>query len=171
MRIKLKSAFKLLILTSTVSVFFAGCSYNSYKEKKSTASNANLVVGSWYATGIKKRKSNLLINQSKKEVFYKNGLLLSSKWFNFKDAQGRDLGEYYITKSFKWHTKGSRIIVKFNRCSVGITRTLSASNLGYYKLKRVCQNSMRRRGKISAKQFKIVDYNTMLLGGVLYHKE
>lgn len=171
MRIKLKSIFKITILAATFSLFFTGCNVSFDKRQTRGVNNSNKIVGSWYALGIKKRRGALLINQTKKEVFYRNGTLISSKWFNFKDKRGRNLGEFYITKSFKWHTKGNKIVVKFNRCSTGVTKKLRAPNLGYYKLKRVCQYSKKRRGKISAKRFRLKNSRTMILGGLTYHKE
>ena len=162
--------YKTLVTISASLAFFTACS-NQNSSLLGDLVRKNSIIGNWYTTGIKSHKGKLLVEQTRKEQFFKNGLLLSSKWFNFKDANGRDLGEYYITKSFKWHKQGNKIVVKFNRCSAGVTKELKVTNSNFNKLKNECQNSIGKKGKISTKSFKLVNSKTLLLGGMIYHKE
>lgn len=163
---------KYIIMILAAVALIVGCSSSTkYSQTKSHTFDRAALVGSWHSNGKRYNRGNLQIQEIRKEQFFQNGQLLSSKWFRFKDRVGRDLGGYYITKLFTWKRKGNRVIAKFNRCSVGVVNELKASNLGYSQLKRKCEHSLRFRGKTTVKRLKFITNRDISLGGVSYHKE
>ncbi len=155
-----------------LSLLIIGCGGNrTYYSSASKRSAANFLVGSWYTQGVKYHRKSLQIRERRKEQFFRNGQLLSSKWFAIRDRAGRDLGEFYITKLFTWKLRGNRVIAKFQRCDVGVVRALKAPNIGYSKLKRACRYSLKRRGKITVKRIKFINTREIMLGDKIYRKE
>ena len=130
----------------------------------------NSLYGSWYQKEAKDLNYNIKIDITNKEQFFKNGTLLSTKWFNFKDKKsGKNLGEYYITKLFTWQAKKGNIIeVKFKRCSTGITQKLMASGLGYEDLSQKCKQQ-KVTNKISKKHYQLLKEN-LILGSKTYKR-
>ena len=162
----------IAVIVFIFSISIVGCGNRQAYQKPLTKSYAaNALIGSWYTYGLRYTRNNLQIKETKKEQFFRNGELLSSKWFSIKDRIGRDLGEFYITKLFTWQLRGNRVVAKFNRCDVGVVRALKAPNIGYNRLKRACQNSLKRRGKITVKRIKFINRKEIMLGDKIYRKE
>ena len=155
-----------------LSLLIIGCGGNrTYYSSASKRSAANFLVGSWYTQGVKYHRKSLQIRERRKEQFFRNGQLLSSKWFAIRDRAGRDLGEFYITKLFTWKLRGNRVVAKFQRCDVGVVRALKAPNIGYNKLKRACRYSLKRRGKTTVKRLKFINRRVIRLGNQIYYRE
>ena len=155
-----------------LSLLVIGCGgHRGYYKPATKSYAADLLVGGWYSHGVKYTRNNLQIRERKKEQFFRNGQLLSSKWFNIRDRAGRDLGEFYITKLFTWKLRGNRVVAKFNRCDVGVVRALKDPNIGYNSLKKSCQNSLKRRGKVSVKRLKFINRRVIKLGNKIYYRE
>jgi len=155
-----------------LSLLVIGCGGHRSYYKSATKSNAaDLLIGSWYSHGLKYTRKSFQIRERKKEQFFRNGQLLSSKWFAIRDRAGRDLGEFYITKLFTWKLRGNRVVAKFQRCDVGVVRALKAPNIGYNKLKRECRYSLKRRGKTTVKRIKFINTREIMLGDKIYRKE
>jgi len=164
--------YLLVTMAFMFSILTVGCgSSKGYKQPLKRAHSVNAIIGSWYKYGLRYTRNNLQIKETKKEQFFQNGQLLSSKWFSIQDRIGRDLGEFYITKLFRWNMQGNRVVAQFQRCNVGIVRALKAPNIGYNRLKRACQNSLKRRGKITVKRIQFLDRKRIKLGNELYFKE
>ena len=155
-----------------LSLLIIGCGGNrAYYSSVTKRSAADFLVGSWYTQGIKYHRKSLQIRERRKEQFFRNGQLLSSKWFAIRDRAGRDLGEFYITKLFTWKLRGNRVVAKFQRCDVGVVRALKAPNIGYNKLKIACRYSLKRRGKTTVKRIKFINTREIMLGDKIYRKE
>jgi len=155
---------KLLNIVAVGALFITGCSQDliNFNYKSS-------IEGEWLSKGSKRVSNTILAKVLYKEKFLKNGDLYSSKWFNFKDSKGRDLGEFYITKLFKWNKNSNKISTKFVRCQTGITKPLKATKLGYSKLKYTCARSVYNNGRVTVKEYKLID-NKLILGNREYIK-
>jgi len=145
-------------------IFFIGCSNKGVEIKRVYS-----LYGSWHTKEQKAINNNIKADITIKEQFFKDGRLISSKWYNFKDNSGKNIGEYYITKEFRFNKENNIIKAKFVRCSTGITKPLKSSNLGYKELSNMCQNQ-QRSNKITAKEYKIVG-NKLYIGSRVYTKE
>ena len=121
---------------------------------KVPSKNSNL-IGSWYSKKEKILNGKVILNITKKEQFFKNGALLSTKWFNFKTRDGKDLGEYYITKLFSWSADKKIVKARFFKCNTAITKKLKIDPLGYKKLSKQCKAS-NGSNKITTKSYKII---------------
>jgi len=155
---------KLSILIAIFILFVTGC-----RENMVSVVPNNTIYGEWFSKGDKKINDNNYLKILYKEEFLKNGDLYSTKWFNIKDKNGRDLGEFYITKLFKWRVKGNQIVAKFIRCQTGITKPLKISNIGYLKLKKSCDMSLYKNGKIAVKNYKLIN-RKLILGNRVYSR-
>lgn len=153
---------KLSIYLIGIVIVLSGCSKGVDIKKSSD------IYGSWH-TNSKKVIGSKEVDITIKEQFFKNGILLSSKWFNFKDKNSQNLGEYYITKAFRYKKEGNIIKAKFIRCSTGITKPLKSKNLGYYKLSKLCKKQPKSY-KITAKRFKIIN-NRLYLEDKVYKRD
>jgi hypothetical protein len=145
-------------------LIFGGCSSKGVGIKRVYS-----LYGNWHTKEQKVVDNNTKADVTIKEQFFKDGRLISSKWYNFKDSSGKNLGEYYITKEFKFNKNNNIIKAKFIRCSTGITQPLKSNNLGYKELSSVCKNQSKSN-KITAKEYKIVG-NKLYLGNRVYTKE
>ena len=164
--------YRIVIGVFLFLLFSIGCgAHRAYQKPMLKSYTADALVGSWYSHGIKYARNNLQISERKKEQFFRNGQLLSSKWFNIRDRAGRDLGEFYITKLFTWKLKGNRVVAKFNRCDVGIVRALKIEGATYSRLKRACQDSLKRKRRVSVKRVKFLKQSVIMLGNKLFYRE
>lgn len=164
--------YRIVIGVFLLSLFSIGCSgHRAYQKPMVKSYMVDLLVGSWYSHDTKYTRNNLQIRERKKEQFFKNGQLLSSKWFHIRDSAGRDLGEFYITKLFTWKLQGYRVVAKFNRCDVGIVRALKIEGATYSRLKRACQDLLKREGRVTVKRVKFLERSVIMLGDKLYYRE
>lgn len=162
----------ITIIAFVSTLLLSGCgSDNIYQRSNIQRHSADTLIGSWYTYGAKYIKGGYQIQEIKKEQFMRNGQLYSSKWFNLKDRVGRDLGEFYITKLFSWKFKGNRVVAKFNRCSVGISKPLKVHYAGYVQLRKACRESYKRSGRITVKHIRFIDNNRVKLGNKVYNRE
>jgi len=155
---------KLLNSVAICTLFISGCSQDTI-----STTHKPTIYGEWLSNGAKEISSSVVAKVLYKEKFLKNGDLYSTKWFNFKDIQGRDLGEFYITKLFKWRKTPSKISTKFVRCQTGITKPLKTNNLAYLKLKKMCEISLQKNGRVTTKIYKLTG-DKLLLGDRVYSK-
>ena len=146
---------KKLAYIIAVLVAVSGCN------RVATPYKSSSIYGSWYTKSYKNINSHIVAHITTKEQFYRNGTLLSSKWFNFKNKAGNNLGEYYITKQFTFSKNNNTIKAKFIRCSTGITKPLKVNNLGYQKLYRACKTQMGSY-KVTQKRYKVYGSQLML---------
>ncbi len=144
-------------------LFLSSCSSKSVEIKRVYS-----LYGSWHTKTQKQIDKNIRADITIKEQFFRDGRLISTKWFDFKDRSGRDLGEYYITKEFRFSRDNKIIKAKFIRCKTGITKPLSAKNLGYKELFNMCQR--KKSYKITAKEYKIIG-NKLYIQDRVYIKE
>ncbi len=159
--------FFILFISTLFITLIVGCS----SSKKYNQNNAqSTLTGSWHTNGLRYNRNKLQILERKKEQFFRNGQLLSSKWFAFKDRSGQDLGEYYITKLFNYRVVGHKIVAKFNRCSVGIVRELKVSKEDFYRLQKRCRNSLFHRGKVTIKRFKFINHHQLIIANKIYSR-
>jgi len=154
----MKKSIYFIILT----ILLSGCA-NKHIYKNSS------IFGNWYTYSTKNINSTIKANLTIKEQFLNNNILLNTKWYNFKDIYGNDLGEFYITKLFKYEIKNNIIKAKFIRCSTAITKPLKYKNLGYLQLSKMCKLNPYSN-KITLKEYKIIN-NTLILGNQRYKKE
>jgi len=155
---------KIVIAVTVFTLFASGC-----KQDVIRITHHNTIFGEWLSHGTKKISSTVYAKVVYREKFLIDGDLYSTKWFNFKDKQGNDLGEFYITKLFNWSRKSNKISAKFVRCQTGITKPLRANNLGYKKLKKMCDISYYKNGRVITKAYKFIG-NKLLLGNRVYEK-
>jgi len=120
------------------------------------------IYGSWFTKESKSLNEETEILITNKEQFFTNGVLISSKWFDFRDKSGKVLGEYYITKKFRFSIKGNQIEAKFLRCKTGISKALKIDNTGYKSLAKACRSSYGTY-KRTIKRYKIVG-DRLILG-------
>ena len=130
--------------------------------------NSNNLLGNWYHKEKKSLNSNVYINITNKEQFFKNGTLLSTKWFNFKSRDGKDLGEFYITKLFTWQKDSNTIKATFNRCNTSVTKKLLVDKKYYYDLSNNCK-LQKHSNKATLKGYRVL-MNKLILGDKLYNK-
>ena len=152
-----------LILFFIATLFITSCN------RAPTTINQNTILGNWYTLEKKKINNHIEATITYKEQFFKNNTLLSTKWFNFKDRAGNNLGEYYITKLFTYKRDKNYIEAKFIRCSVGITSPLKYNNLGYKELYQKCQK-MPKSYRVTKKAYRLLN-NTLYLGNRVYYRE
>ncbi|HGZ70777.1 MAG TPA: hypothetical protein ENK74_05215, partial [Nitratifractor sp.] len=82
---------KYIIMILAAVALIVGCSSSAkYSQTKSHTFERGALVGSWHSNGKRYNRGNLQIQEIRKEQFFQNGQLLSSKWFRFKDRAGRD---------------------------------------------------------------------------------
>ncbi len=154
---------KHFFYTLVVSLLLIGCSSVTIKPETKN------IYGNWF-TKSQIKGDNRVKELTKKEQFFKNGKLISSIWYNFKDGKGKSLGEYYITREFKYNIKKDTISAKFVRCSTGITKPLKVEKNEYSKLSNICKRQ-NIGDKISKKRYKLIDNYTLLLGDKKYKRE
>jgi len=157
---------KLIYLVSFI-ILIGGCAYNH-----KLISIQKSLYGNWFTKEQKRVDSKTTINITRKEQFFKNGKLISSKWFEVKDSSGKNLGEYYITKEFIYKKEPKYIKAKFIRCQTGITKPLK-DDFGYQALSNACKKSLGSH-KTTIKAYKIIG-NKLILNSnnkkIIYTKE
>ncbi len=155
---------KYVLFTATLLIFINGCN-----SKIRDNIDNNTILGSWYTKDIKSLSNGIRVEILRKENFLQNGLLQSTKWIHYTSANGFDLGEFYITKLFKWRANYNSIEVRFQRCSTSITKELKIGGLGYNRLHRRC-NLERVSNKITTKSY-ILKRDYLYLGSKKYLRD
>ncbi len=130
---------------------------------------AGSVYGKWYSKSVKNINSNIVAKITQQEQFYQNGTLISTKWFSLKDHSGVNLGEFYITKQFKFTKKSKAIKAKFIRCSTGVTKQLKVHTSLYNELSRRCKYQIGG-GRVTSKFYNVLG-SRLQLGRKVYYRE
>jgi len=156
--------------TLLLSTMILGCSNHHYTKHRNYHTPSLALIGNWYAIGGREFVNSMEVSVRKKEQFFQNGTLLSSKWFKLRAPNGANLGEFYITKLFSYKADNRHIVAKFKRCNVGVVKPLKVAYKEYSRLKRQCENSLARQGKVSIKSYRFINRNYLKIGRVIYQR-